>query len=116
MQIKEDKVGGISVLQINGRVDVSNAKILKNKVQDLIGHGAVNFLIYMDKVDYIDSSGLGILVACLKAANSAGGTIKIAGLKEYPKQVFQTMRLDRVFQLHDEMGQALDTFKGGDTT
>jgi anti-sigma B factor antagonist len=110
MQINDDKVNGISVLQINGRVDVSNAKLLKTKVQDLIDRGAVNFLITMDKVDYIDSSGLGILVACLKAANAAGGTVKIAGLKEYPKQLFQTMRLDRVFQLYDEMGQALDTF------
>lgn len=110
MQINDDKVNGISVLQIKGRVDVSNAKLLKIKVQDLIGHGAVNFLITMDKVDYIDSSGLGVLVACLKAANKAGGTVKIVGLKEYPKQVFQTMRLDRVFQLYDELAQALDTF------
>jgi anti-sigma B factor antagonist len=110
MQIDDDRVNGISVLQIKGRIDVSNAKLLKTKVQELIGHGAVNFLIAMEKVDYIDSSGLGILVACLKAANAVGGTVKISGLKQYPKQVFQTMRLDRVFQLYDESAQALNAF------
>lgn len=110
MQINDDKVNGILVLQVVGRIDVSNAKSLKIKVQDLIGHGEVNILITMDRVDYIDSSGLGVLVACLKAANAAGGTVKIAGLKEYHKQVFQTMRLDRVFQLYDESTQALHSF------
>jgi anti-sigma B factor antagonist len=110
MQINDDKVNGILVLQVIGRIDVSNAKSLKVKIQDFIGHGEVNFLITMDSVDYIDSSGLGALVACLKAANAAGGTVKIAGLKEYQKQVFQTMRLDRVFQLYDESTQALHSF------
>jgi len=110
MQINDDKINGILVLQVMGRIDVSNAKSLKVKIQDLINHGEINFLITMDRVDYIDSSGLGILVACLKAANAAGGTVKIAGLKEYHKQVFQTMRLDRVFQLYDESTQALHSF------
>ena len=111
MEMRSETVEQIGVLNLVGRLEASNSGELKQKVTDLVNGGQVLILADMSQVDFIDSSGLGALVACLRSASKAGGIFKIASLQEYTRNLFSITRLDRVFELFDERDAALKSFK-----
>jgi anti-sigma B factor antagonist len=110
MEIVEKNLDEITVLKLTGRLDASSAPEMKSRVLELIDAGKIKVLIEMNGIDFIDSSGLGILVSCLRLIDKAGGALKIASLKENPKNLFQTTRLNRVFELFEDPESALKTF------
>jgi anti-anti-sigma factor len=61
----------------------------------------------MSGVSFLDSSGLAALVSGLKAAREAGGTLKLAGVNEQARQVFEITRLDQVFELYPDRDAAV---------
>jgi anti-sigma B factor antagonist len=69
-----------------------------------------NILIDLGGIDFIDSSGLGMLVTALRSVTKAGGTLKITSLQENPKNLFETTRLDRVFDIYDDRDVAIKAF------
>jgi len=110
MEIFDEKVGSVMVLQINGRIDALNSSALKTKIAQLIDKNIKNILMDLSGVDFIDSSGLGSLVSCLRSVSQAGGNLKITSLQNNPKNLFETTRLDRVFELFDDRHTAIKTF------
>jgi anti-sigma B factor antagonist len=76
----------------------------------MIDADKLKVLIDMAAVDFVDSSGLGTLVTCLRSVSKAGGTFKITSLNENPKSLFESTRLDRVFELYDSRNAALSSF------
>jgi anti-sigma B factor antagonist len=110
MEIKEEKIDNVYLLKLMGRLDASCASQLKDAVLAMIDAGKLKVLIDMAAVDFVDSSGLGTLVTCLRSVSKAGGTFKITSLNENPKSLFESTRLDRVFELYDSRNAALSSF------
>ena len=110
MEIIEEAVGNVYIVQLLGRLDASCASELKNKVLSMIDENKHNVLIDLEGIDFIDSSGLGMLVTCLRSVTKAGGLFKITSLQKSPKSLFQTTRLDRVFDIYDDRNEAIKEF------
>ena len=110
MEIREETVEQVNVLNLVGRLEASNSISLKDKVDSLVINEKPNILVDMSQVDFIDSSGLGALVTCLRSASKAGGAFKITSLQEYTRNLFSTTRLDRVFELFDNRDAAIRSF------
>ena len=110
MDIVEEKIDAVYVLKLMGRLDASCASELKDAVLAMIDADKLKILIDMAAVDFVDSSGLGTLVTCLRSVSKAGGVFKIASLNKNPKNLFETTRLDRVFELYDDRKAALNSF------
>jgi anti-sigma B factor antagonist len=110
MEIIEEALGNVYMVQLMGRLDASCASELKDKVLSMIDENKRNILIDLGGVDFIDSSGLGILVTCLRSVTKVGGLLKITSLQENPKNLFQTTRLDRVFEIFDDRNEAIKEF------
>lgn len=110
MEISTETVDQVCVIDLVGRLEASNSAQLKDKVSELIKDGQVNLLVDMSRIDFIDSSGLGTLVKCLRSASKAGGGLKITSLQEYTRKLFTTTRLDRVFELFKTRDAALKSF------
>jgi anti-sigma B factor antagonist len=111
MEIVEEKNDAVYVLNLIGRLDASCVSLLKKAVMAMIDENKVNILVDMAAVDFVDSSGLGTLVTCMRSVSKAGGKFKIAALNENPKNLFETTRLDRVFELFNDRQSALNSFK-----
>jgi len=111
MKIKEEKINDVSVLVLEGRLDASSAKDVKEKVGTLIKENRVRIVMDMGAVDFMDSSGLGSLVASLRSVNKLGGDIKIASLQDPVRVIFELTRLHRVFEIFDDKDGAVDSFK-----
>ena len=67
MEITEQIIGEVSVLKLSGRLDSISAPKLKDRVKACAGNGLIRLVIDMADIDFVDSSGLGSLVACLRS-------------------------------------------------
>jgi anti-sigma B factor antagonist len=100
-------VNGSPVLDLSGEVDSYNAPKLRDKMISLIDDINPNIVINLSNVDYIDSTGLGTLVAGLKRATEKGGAIQIICPNEQIFKVFHITGLVRVFTIHQSEQSAL---------
>ena len=112
MEIKIKKESDVSILEIEGEVDVYYSSRLEEKVKNLISEGERRVIIDMTEVSYMDSSGLGVLVGSLKNLKKSKGEMKIAGVKGEIMNVFEITRLNTFFDMYNTVPEALANFKG----
>jgi anti-sigma B factor antagonist len=101
---------GVLVIEVEGQLIVGNRQELKQKVLDSIDTGERKFLIDFTRTGYIDSSGLGVLVSLSKKIRDEGGDLKLAGLNEDLRTLFELTKLDTLFSISDTPAEALATF------
>ena len=110
MQIFEQRTDGVITLRLDGRLDASTSQDFKARVTDLVQAGFVNIVMDMSGVDFIDSSGIGALVAALRAATALGGAIKIAALQSPVRSIFELTRMHRIFEIFGDSAAAAASF------
>jgi anti-sigma B factor antagonist len=110
MSFTISKQGDISVVAIDGQLIVSNRQELKQKMLEELEGGARKFLVDFTATGYIDSSGLGVLVSLSKKIREQGGELRLAGLNEDLRTLFELTNLDTLFQITDSREQALASF------
>lgn len=82
------------------RLDASKAPTFKERIGSLIDQGASRLVLDLRDVDFIDSSGLGMIVSCLKRLGPTGN-LAIAGANGPVRRLFTLTRMDRVFSMYD---------------
>jgi len=102
--------GGVVVVEVDGQLIVGNRQELKQKVLDALEEGDRKFLIDFSKTGYIDSSGLGVLVSLSKKIRDEGGDLRLAGLNDDLKTLFELTKLDTLFAITDSASEALAAF------
>jgi anti-sigma B factor antagonist len=107
MQIEGKKIDDLLVVTpMEKRLDASVAADFKGKIVDWINAGHNRLLLDLSLVDFVDSSGLGAIVSCLKTLGG-NGDLMICGIKETVMSLFQLTRMNRVFQLFPNQTEAL---------
>lgn len=86
-------------VSLSGSMYVEEAAVLRERLLDYADKGYKLFFIDMSGVDYIDSSGLGVLVAIHKRAVQKGGEVELHGLRGVVKELFELTRLTKVFTI-----------------
>ena len=111
LRMTDRNVGGVDVLDIDGRIvlgEESNA--FREKVKGLLAAGKKKIVLNLAQVGYIDSAGLGTLVATFHSARSQGATLKLANLGTKFKEVLQVTKLMTVFDTYDNEAAAVKSF------
>lgn len=104
------EMDGITIVEVEGELIVGNRQQLKEKVLGRLDEGDRLFLIDFTSSSYIDSSGLGVLVSLSKKIREAGGALRLAGLNEDLRTLFELTKLDTLFQIADTRARALSEF------
>jgi anti-sigma B factor antagonist len=107
---KKTNAAGVAILEIDGQLIVGNRQELKSLVQDGLDRGERKFLIDCSRTGYIDSSGLGALVTLSKRVRDANGDLRIAGLNEDLRALFELTKLDTLFHIAPSAEEALAGF------
>lgn len=110
MSFSVRSVGDATVVEVDGQLIVGNRQDLKDKVLARLEEGARNFVIDFARTGYIDSSGLGVLVSVSKKIREAGGELRLASLSEDLQTLFELTKLDTLFQIRDDLEEALASF------
>ena len=111
MTVSERKVGGVTVVDVSGRMVASDSSgRLKDKVSSLVFQGEKQIVINLADVGYMDSSGLGEMIACHGSAVRAGAQVKLANAGNKIKDLLVVTRLVTVFDAHDTESDAIQSF------
>lgn len=97
---------GTTVLAVRGEIDVYTAPRLREKVLELAGDSRVEMVVDLEGVGFIDSTGLGVLVAALKRLRSNGGDLALVCTQSRVLKVFEITGLTNVFKVHDSVEAA----------
>jgi anti-sigma B factor antagonist len=95
-----------AVLEVGGEVDVYTAPRLRERLAELIDGGARNVVVDLARVDFLDSTGLGVLVGAHKRLRPVGGTFSLVCSRESLLKVFRITALDQIIPLHDTVEAA----------
>ncbi len=111
MDIAERKVDGVTIVDISGKmVATENPGRLKDKVSSLIFQGEKRIVLNLGNVSYVDSSGLGEMVACHGSAVRGGGEVKLANAGKKISDLLVMTKLLTVFDAHDTEDAAVKSF------
>ncbi len=111
LKMTNREVEGVSVVALDGRIvlgEESNA--LREKVKSLIAEGKKKIVLNMANVTFIDSAGLGTLVAAHHSAKSQGAALKLAHLGAKFQEVLQITKLLTVFDVYNSEAEAVASF------
>ncbi len=106
MEFQELDRDGHVVLAPHGRLNLVSAPPLRARIGDLIADGRTRIVVDLGAVESVDSSGLGALIGCLKAAREHGGDLRIAAAGEQVRAVLRLTNLDRILAPYDSAEEA----------
>src|SRR4029453_1022706 len=107
MTIQERVVGSVTVLDLNGKLVLGDGDtLLKDKVHSLVFQGRKQIILNLGGVAYVDSSGLGALVASSVTGKNNGGQIKLVSLTKRLQDLLSIAKLLMVFDCYDREGEA----------
>jgi anti-sigma B factor antagonist len=95
-----------TVLEVGGEVDVYTAPRLRERLVELVDGGARDVVVDLGRVDFLDSTGLGVLVGALKRLRAANGTFGLVCSKEPLLKIFRITALDQVFPIYPSVEAA----------
>ena len=95
-----------TVLEVGGEVDVYTAPTLREKIVSLVDGGARVMIVDLTHVEFLDSTGLGVLVGGMKRLRGIGGDFALVCDQEKLLKIFRITGLDRVFTLHSSVEAA----------
>lgn len=107
MVFQVQKSDDITIVDVDGQLIVGNRQELKQKVLEELERGERKFLIDFTNTGYIDSSGLGVLVSLSKKIREQEGELRLAGLNEDLRTLFELTKLDTLFIITDTREEAL---------
>jgi anti-sigma B factor antagonist len=110
MNIAARTDGDIAVIKLQGRLDLTSACELKNASRKYYTANNCKLVLDLEKVDFINSSGLGALVSILKEVRNHNGSLKIARPGNYVREIFNITQLSRIFDICEDESQALKDF------
>jgi anti-sigma B factor antagonist len=99
---------GWSVLTVGGEVDVATAPRLREQLLRLVSDGHHRIVVDLGEVDFIDSTGLGVLIGALKRVRAHDGDLALVCTENRILKVFEITGLDRVFRLHPSVVAAVE--------
>ncbi len=111
LKINGREMDAVTVLQLEGRIvlgEESNA--LREKVKNMLNENKKKIVMNMDNITYIDSAGLGTLVAAFHSARAQGAALKLSNLGSKFQEVLQVTKLMTVFEVYDTEDAAIKSF------
>jgi anti-sigma B factor antagonist len=108
--VRKDEGKGVVIVGVDGQLIVGNRHELKKQVLDAVEAGDTKFVIDFTATGYIDSSGLGVLVSLAKKVREAGGDLRLAGLNDDLKTLFELTKLDTLFSIMNSTEEAVGAF------
>jgi anti-sigma B factor antagonist len=111
MKLKEvGEDNNVLLIELNEEnLDASNAREFRDAVQ-LMMRDRTRVVLDMTGVRFVDSSGLGALISCLRLLNGRAGDFKLCAMSKPVRALFELMRIDRVFNIHTTRDEAVRSF------
>ena len=98
---------GKTIVAVGGEIDVYTAPKLRDKITELVGQGSYHLVVDMQQVEFLDSTGLGVLVGGLKKVRAHSGSLQLVCNQDRLLKIFRITGLAKVFVIHETADEAL---------
>ncbi len=111
MNVTIEQIAGVTVVLLPGRdLDAGNAGEFKSAIAPVLkAHSKMVF--DLSQLRFIDSSGLGAFLSCLRQLSTKGGELKLCGLSNQVYQTFELVRMHRIFDIYSTKSEAVQAFQ-----
>lgn len=110
MEINVFEMHRVTLIELSGRVDSTNANQLGETLNEQIDAGRYQLVVDLSRVDYISSAGLRELVAALKRVKQSNGDLRLTTLTPRVRDVFAVAGLDAIFQIFQTQVEAVGSY------
>lgn len=111
MEIRERTVGALTILDLSGKLTIGDgAQLLKDKTESLVFQRRNQLIMNLAAVPYIDSGGLGQLVACYTTLARAGGRLTLLNVNTKNRDLLSITKLVSVFETFDTEKEAIESY------
>jgi anti-sigma B factor antagonist len=111
LQIVEKEISGVTVLALSGRLTLGDeSNQLRTKIKDVLAQGRKRLVLDLGNVSYIDSAGLGTLVAGYTSSQNQGAGMKLANLTKRFHEQLNITKLVTVFEVFGSVEEAIKSF------
>ncbi len=112
MEIKLKKYSSVYIIEVMGDMDLYSAFELKDVVTKMLSKGIKKFVLDLEKVDYIDSSGIGVLIHVYSTIKKSGNMLKIANVHGSVEKVIRLTKLTHYFPIAGTLKEAIASLQG----
>jgi anti-sigma B factor antagonist len=102
LSLETREVADRTVVSVAGEIDVYTAPRLRDRISELVSDGRYHLVIDMEKVDFLDSTGLGVLVGGLKKVRTHDGSMELICSQDRLLKIFRITGLAKVFTIHPD--------------
>ena len=111
MQIDERVVGGVTILDLSGKMTLGEGdELLREKIASMVNAGNKQLLLNLEGVPYIDSAGLGEIVRTYTTVSRQGGKLKLLNLTKRIEDLLSITKLLTVFEVYENEAEAIQSF------
>ena len=111
MEIAVDRIGSIVVAMVPvDELDASNAGEFKRDIAPVL-QANTGLVLDLSRLRFVDSSGLGAMVSCLRQLSAKGGDLKLCGMSKQVRGLFELVRMHRIFDIYGSKEEAVHAFE-----
>jgi len=113
MDLQSEAVGEVVVARIRGdHLDAGTVEDFKAAAAPVLEQSR-KVVLDLSALQFVDSSGIGAIISCLRKLNGRGGDLKLCGLSKAVRSLFELVRLHRIFEICQTSGEAVASFQRG---
>ena len=111
MKVNVRTEGAVTLIDLNGKITIGEGDvILREAIEKVLKAGTTKILLNLSKISYMDSAGIGELVACYKRAREKGGELKLLNPSGKVEDLLQLTKLEEIFETFRDEATALKSF------
>lgn len=111
MKVNVRSEGEVSVVDLSGKITIGEGDVvLRETVETLIKEGRSKIVLNLARISYMDSAGIGELVACYKRSREKGGQLKLLNPSGKVYDLLQLTKLEEIFETFRDEGEAIQSF------
>lgn len=110
MKLASEKVGDVEVIDVLVKsLDADTAKEFRKDMETRLPEGA-KVVFDLGPLEFVDSSGLGAMLSCLRQLNASGGDLKLCNMSKAVRAMFELVRMHRVIEIYNSRDEAIAAF------
>ncbi len=111
MKVNVRSEGEVSVVDLSGKITIGEGDVvLRETVETLLKEGRSKIVLNLARISYMDSAGIGELVACYKRSRERGGQLKLLNPSGKVYDLLQLTKLEEIFETFRDEGEAIQSF------
>ena len=111
MKVNVRSEGDVSVVDLSGKITIGEGDVvLRETVESLLKEGRTKLVLNLSRISYMDSAGIGELVACYKRSRDKGGHLKLLNPSGKVYDLLQLTKLEEIFETYRDEGEAIQSF------